>query len=180
MIKIRATYHNIILFFRVICTSPNSPKQNSPRFIVHHSELIDTLFIVVHKKKLIFLHWYHHVTVLLYCWHSYVTSSPTGVFFCGMNYGVHSIMYFYYFLMAIKIKPPWAMLITTLQISQMIVGVILTALGFIYVGSSPNCWISAENNRAAFCMYGSYLALFLQFFVARYFGGKKGSKSKKE
>ena len=144
-----------------------------------HSELIDTLFIVVHKKKLIFLHWYHHVTVLLYCWHSYVTSSPTGVFFCAMNYGVHSIMYFYYFLMAIKIKPPWAMLITTLQISQMIVGVILTVLGFVYVGSSPNCWISTENNRAAFCMYGSYLALFLQFFVSRYFGGKK-VKSKKE
>jgi hypothetical protein len=36
-------------------------------------ELIDTFFIVIHKKPLIFLHWYHHITVLLYCWHSYVT-----------------------------------------------------------------------------------------------------------
>jgi hypothetical protein len=69
------------------------------------------------------------------------------------------------------------MLITTLQISQMVVGVILTALGFIYVGSSPQCWISAENNRAAFCMYGSYLALFVQFFVTRYFGGSGKKKT---
>ena len=35
-------------------------------------ELVDTAFIVLRKKPLIFLHWYHHVTVLLYCWHSCV------------------------------------------------------------------------------------------------------------
>ena len=56
-----------------------------------HSELLDTFFIVIHKKKLIFLHWYHHVSVLLYCWHSYVYKAPLGILFCVMNYGVHSM-----------------------------------------------------------------------------------------
>ena len=42
-------------------------------------ELIDTVFIVLRKKPLIFLHWYHHVTVLLYCWNSYVTESAAGL-----------------------------------------------------------------------------------------------------
>ena len=70
-------------------------------------EFGDTFFIVIHKKKLMFLHWYHHISVLLCCWHSFVSKAPTGLFFGTMNYGVHSIMYFYYFLMAIRAKPKW-------------------------------------------------------------------------
>ncbi|CAG0902497.1 unnamed protein product [Cyprideis torosa] len=34
-------------------------------------ELGDTLFIVLRKQTLIFLHWYHHATVLTYCWYSF-------------------------------------------------------------------------------------------------------------
>jgi elongation of very long chain fatty acids protein 6 len=36
---------------------------------------VDTLFIVLRKKPLIFLHWYHHITVLLFCWHAFATQS---------------------------------------------------------------------------------------------------------
>ena len=149
-------------------TDTRSHSNSHVLVFLKRSELMDTFFIVIHKKKLIFLHWYHHITVLLYCWHSYVTKTPSGLYFCVMNYGVHSVMYFYYFLMAIKIRPPWAVLVTSLQISQMMVGVVLTILGFLFVGR-PNCWIGHDNNMAAFLMYGSYLFLFLQFFVGRYF-----------
>eukprot|EP00540_Astrosyne_radiata_P008096 CAMPEP_0116845442 /NCGR_PEP_ID=MMETSP0418-20121206/13269_1 /TAXON_ID=1158023 /ORGANISM="Astrosyne radiata, Strain 13vi08-1A" /LENGTH=237 /DNA_ID=CAMNT_0004476553 /DNA_START=109 /DNA_END=822 /DNA_ORIENTATION=+ len=145
-------------------------------------ELFDTFFIVIHKKQLIFLHWYHHITVLLYCWHSYVTKSPPGIFFVVMNYSVHASMYFYYFLMASKLRPKWfnPMFITAFQISQMIVGVAVTLAAFYYYStdSDDTCQIEGENNTAAFVMYGSYLFLFLQFFVGRYFA-KKASKQKK-
>jgi len=148
-------------------------------------ELIDTFFIVIHKKPLIFLHWYHHISVLLYCWHAYVTKAPAGLFFVTMNYGVHAIMYFYYFLMAVKLKPKWfnSIWITVCQISQMVVGVAVTALGFILPPKYGKvCSIKPENNAAALIMYGSYLLLFVQFFIQRYQvkGGKPKSKSLKK
>lgn len=145
-------------------------------------ELFDTFFIIIHKKPLIFLHWYHHITVLLYCWHSYVTTSPPGIFFVVMNYSVHASMYFYYALMALKLRPKWfdPMIITTFQISQMIVGVAVTLVAFYFFMNDPdgNCKIERENNTAAFVMYGSYLFLFMQFFVGRYFAGAKKAKKK--
>jgi elongation of very long chain fatty acids protein 6 len=108
---------------------------------------------------------------LLYCWHSYVTKSPPGIFFVVMNYSVHASMYFYYFLMANKMRPKWLnpMIITSFQISQMIVGVVVTLLGFYYYSTDEACTIEKENNTAAFVMYGSYLFLFMQFFVGRYY-----------
>mmetsp|Transcript_23566 Transcript_23566/g.35362 ORF Transcript_23566/g.35362 Transcript_23566/m.35362 type:complete len:303 (-) Transcript_23566:100-1008(-) len=146
-----------------------------------YPELVDTFFLVIHKKPVIFLHWYHHVTVLLYCWHSYAVNTSTGVIFCVMNYAVHGIMYLYYFLMAIKKKPKWfnPMWVTYGQISQMVVGVIVTILSFYFKSKDldDSCEpISSENNTAAFIMYGSYLALFLQFFVRRYFKTKASTK----
>eukprot|EP00550_Attheya_septentrionalis_P006343 CAMPEP_0198281718 /NCGR_PEP_ID=MMETSP1449-20131203/1614_1 /TAXON_ID=420275 /ORGANISM="Attheya septentrionalis, Strain CCMP2084" /LENGTH=293 /DNA_ID=CAMNT_0043977619 /DNA_START=64 /DNA_END=945 /DNA_ORIENTATION=+ len=137
-------------------------------------ELFDTFFIVIHKKPLIFLHWYHHITVLLYCWHSYVTTSPPGLFFVVMNYSVHASMYGYYFLMAMKLRPKWfnPIIITAFQISQMIIGVAVTVIGFYYYSTDETCKIESENNTAAFVMYGSYLFLFMQFFIGRYFKGK--------
>jgi len=87
-----------------------------------------------------------------------------------MNYAVHALMYFYYFLMAVKAKPKWlnAFWITVAQISQMVVGVAVTVLGFIAYRRHEECSIKKENNVAAFVMYGSYLFLFLEFFVQRY------------
>ena len=70
-------------------------------------ELGDTLFIVALKRPLSFLHVYHHITVLLFCWHSYAFESPAGLFFVAMNYSVHFVMYLYFFLMCEHIKPKW-------------------------------------------------------------------------
>ena len=61
----------------------------------------------------------------------------------------------------------------------MVVGVAVTMLGFYYYSKDPKCKIENENNTAAFVMYGSYLFLFLQFFIGRYFKPKAATKKQK-
>jgi hypothetical protein len=145
-------------------------------------ELFDTVFIVLRKKPLVFLHWYHHITVLLFCWHSYVTESPGGIYFAAMNYAVHFVMYGYYFLMASRKLPKWfpAGIVTIAQISQMIVGVVLTVFsGYYYTypkaSSVPvyrplngECDVKWDNLVAGGVMYASYFALFVHFAIERY------------
>ena len=49
-----------------------------------------------------------------------------------MNYGVHAIMYYYYNLTARGYRPKWDGLVTTLQISQMFVGMGVCAAVFYF------------------------------------------------
>ncbi len=135
-------------------------------------ELGDTAFIVLRKQKLSFLHWYHHITVLVYCWYGYGFDSPSGNVFGAMNFFVHALMYTYYTLRALRVAVPYAcsMLLTSLQILQMLVGVTVSALIF-RVRVSAGAGACAETDNVllmAFGMYFSYLLLFLHFFYEKY------------
>jgi len=149
-------------------------------------ELIDTVFIVLRKKPLIFLHWYHHVTVLLYCWNAYVTESGAGLYFVSMNYTVHAVMYFYYFLQAIKAIPKWfpSWIITIMQISQMIIGtgIVCASFYFHFYGGekfAPGACNNVPSNLAAGgIIYASYLYLFVEFAVKRFIFGVKDAPKK--
>ena len=134
-------------------------------------ELLDTFFIVARKKPLLFLHWYHHTTVLLFCWHSYATEASTGLFFVAMNYSVHAIMYGYYYLMAINSKPKWLnpLLITIFQIAQMMIGTSLCVMSYLLLlNEDASCSVKKENVIAGGLMYGSYLYLFCEFATRRF------------
>jgi len=140
-------------------------------------ELIDTAFITLRKRPLLFLHWYHHVTVCLYCWHSYATEAPQALYFVAMNFSVHAIMYGYYCLMALKIKPPVPpVVITAAQISQMVVGVIVQAGASIKYLTGASCDVNGANVFWGGIMYGSYLFLFGKFAVDRYLAKPKAAK----
>ncbi|XP_009080991.1 PREDICTED: elongation of very long chain fatty acids protein 6-like, partial [Acanthisitta chloris] len=84
-------------------------------------ELGDTVFIVLRKKKLIFLHWYHHLITLIVCWYSYKDMVASFGWVSALNFSVHAIMYFYYAVTAIGIQIPISIrkIVTITQMVQM-------------------------------------------------------------
>lgn len=134
-------------------------------------ELGDTIFIILRKQKLIFLHWYHHITVLLYSWYSYKDMVAGGGWFMTMNYGVHSVMYSYYALRAagFRVSRKFAMFITLSQITQMLVGCVVNYLVFHWM-QQDQCYSHFPNIFWSSLMYLSYLVLFCHFFFEAYIG----------
>lgn len=144
-------------------------------------ELVDTIFIVFRKQKLIFLHWYHHATVLIYCWYSYSDFSATGRWFMTMNYFVHGLMYSYYACKAMRLPVPLfiSKIITTSQIVQMILGCYVNWIAYETKMYQPEtqCNISYQNIYSSFVMYLSYFALFFNFFLNVYVFSSKSKSS---
>ena len=173
-------------FKDTICESPSQTWGQNPwiGLFVYSKipELVDTFFIIARKRPLIFLHWYHHVTVLLYCWHSYAVEAPQALYFIAMNYSVHAIMYGYYALSAMKIKPIWLppAMITSSQILQMIVGLFVqcnASYQYLYT-SNDLCPLNGTNIFWGGIMYASYLKLFCDFALKRYIKGNNTKKIK--
>ncbi len=142
-------------------------------------ELIDTLFIVLRKQPLIFLHWYHHASVLIYCWYSSKDFASTGRWFVLMNFTVHAGMYTYYGFKALRFNiPKWVnIVITSAQLSQMFFGIGINVAAFQAKRRGDKCHISDENIMWSFIMYFSYFCLFFKFFYTAYIAKPKLKKS---
>ncbi|KAF3425750.1 hypothetical protein E2986_12349 [Frieseomelitta varia] len=145
-------------------------------------EFGDTVFIVLRKQPLIFLHWYHHITVLLYAWFSYVETTGSGIWFSLINTFIHSIMYSYYALKAMRFRVPKSIsiILTTLQIIQMFWGIVITTSAYYYIYIAQiQCNITPTNLIFSMLMYCSYLILFVNFFKQSYLSNKRVNKEKK-
>eukprot|EP01062_Namystynia_karyoxenos_P013549 TRINITY_DN14889_c0_g1_i1.p1 TRINITY_DN14889_c0_g1~~TRINITY_DN14889_c0_g1_i1.p1 ORF type:complete len:322 (+),score=114.01 TRINITY_DN14889_c0_g1_i1:98-967(+) len=147
-------------------------------------ELGDTAFLLVRARPVEFLHWYHHFTVLLYCWFAFATGTPSALIFGTMNYGVHSFMYTYYAVSQYsQIMRPLRILVTTCQLLQMAGGVTIGILTAWYTHQG-GCSRTYDTRYFVFCwsMYGSYFLLFAHLFYASYIAKtrKPPQKPKKE
>jgi len=135
-------------------------------------ELFDTLFLIIKdpSRPVRFLHWYHHTTVLLYCWFSEYTRFNIGFIFIICNSLVHTFMYLYYFETALGLHPSWAMPLTIAQIVQMFIGIgaLCTWIYLFMAGYNCSCDYPYTIIASGIIMYGSYLYLFVDFFVDRY------------
>ena len=156
-------------------------------------ELIDTAFIILRKKRLSFLHYYHHATVLLYTWDAYTCEQPAGIYFVAMNYTVHAAMYLYFFIAAVLERPlSWGIFVTVAQISQMFIGVGVTFVSMYIACTAPykalwhrqqlddalsyGHYITLKNLYWACLMYSTYFYLFAEYFVKRYLRKPQNNK----
>ena len=139
-------------------------------------ELGDTFFLVVKKSKIIFLHWFHHSTILIYSFYGFGSVSANCHWFGAMNYSVHTIMYSYFASRAIGWKlPTWvAQFITTIQIIQMFGGLAVNLAVFFAQQSGQECDVAYGFLYMGLFIYGYNAVLFIHFFCNRYI--KKSSK----
>jgi hypothetical protein len=162
----------------VICTPP--PRGGSHAlwqllFIASKVwEFGDTILLVLRKRPVIFLHWYHHMSVLMLSCFIGGRNSPLRRVFANVNSGVHAIMYTYYGAASAgyRAPKPISMSITIIQILQMVVGF------YACIDSLSACNFS-ENSSAYFSLiiYASYFVLFANFFYQAYFNRSRGKPS---
>ena len=138
-------------------------------------EFGDTIFIVLRKTPLSFLHWYHHITVLMYSWYGLATKCTAGHWFSGINFGVHAVMYSYYTLKAMGYRIPSSVAksITILQLAQFFVGLLVIFIGMWARWVGTECGITETHIAVGLIVYGSYIILFFHFFYHRYLSPPK-------
>ncbi|CAI5448260.1 unnamed protein product [Caenorhabditis angaria] len=147
-------------------------------------ELVDTIFLVLRKRPLMFLHWYHHILTMIYAWYSHPLNPGFNRYGIYLNFCVHAFMYSYYFLRSMKIRVPGAVAqaITSLQIVQFIISCgVLAHLGVLIYINGSDCDFDPSVFKLAVFMDVSYLALFINFFLKSYVikGGKDKYKKQK-
>lgn len=163
-----ATYYNLDLtnFIAVSNAGGDYHKFANERFlwIFLASKLwewIDTVLLIINRKKIIWLHLWHHATIGVAFYTGFYVSSN---FWIGsLNSFIHIIMYLYY--ADVKFIKPFAKYLTQLQIVQLFGGVCMNCISYNYnVGNVRLQQFSIINGLI--CL--SYALMFLQFYSQKY------------
>eukprot|EP01094_Clydonella_sp_ATCC50884_P011588 TRINITY_DN21389_c0_g1_i1.p1 TRINITY_DN21389_c0_g1~~TRINITY_DN21389_c0_g1_i1.p1 ORF type:complete len:300 (-),score=111.09 TRINITY_DN21389_c0_g1_i1:653-1444(-) len=150
-------------------------------YLSKYYELLDTVFLVLRKRELIFLHVYHHSIVIPVCWMAVHAQIFMGWITSFNNAFVHIFMYYYYGSAALGIRPSWGRYITSLQIFQFVFDM-LTSIPFIFIHLYTDwpcrgelyAWIIAN-------MVGvTFFLLFCKVYYDKYMSGAPGKKPTKK
>lgn len=146
-------------------------------------EFSDTLLILLgptRRRRLSFLHVYHHATVVVmsYLWLDHSQSLfPVALV---TNAVVHVVMYGYYFLCSVGCRPAWKRAVTDLQIVQFVfsfaVSVVLLWMQFVDTEGEGCSGMGAWCFNALF--NASLLGLFINFHLQNYRSAKASKQGK--
>ncbi|WFD20283.1 very-long-chain 3-oxoacyl-CoA synthase [Malassezia caprae] len=148
-------------------------------------EFVDTFFLVLKKKKLMFLHVYHHMATAALCYSQIRYETPVSWLVISMNLSVHVIMYSYYAMATLGIRCPWKKWITTGQIAQFVIDLVFClyawynhtvprlSLNLPYVDQCDGSGFAAA--LGVFVLI-SYLFLFILFYRGTYQSTKASTR----
>jgi len=138
-------------------------------YLSKYYEYVDTMILYAKKKQPIFLQKFHHIGAT-FVWHLGYIYEFEGVYFASLiNSGIHTVMYYYYFLsMFDNVRPyinRYKVYITSAQVGQLAFGYV--ALPLYYYSKE-----TLVNQRIilVFDLYiGCLIILFLRFMAKNYF-----------
>ncbi|KAF8977924.1 hypothetical protein BGZ46_007000 [Entomortierella lignicola] len=137
-------------------------------------EVIDTIIILLKGRRSSILQTYHHAGAMITMWSGIRYQANPIWLFVVLNSFIHTIMYCYYACTSIGLHPPGKKYLTTMQITQFLVGMAV-ALTYLAV---PNC--TTRGAKTAVWVNVGYLFpltyLFVDFAKRTY--SKRGASKK--
>lgn len=129
-------------------------------------DFTDTALIVVRGKwaQLSFLHCYHHATIFVMFWLTLLAGAQGDVYFTVLiNSVVHTLMYGYYLLSTLGVRPRWGRYLTQFQMAQFVA---MNTQALIIM--TRGCAYPVRMNRLYLGYCFSLLVLFFWFYVDKH------------
>uniref|UniRef100_A0A915CL15 Elongation of very long chain fatty acids protein n=1 Tax=Ditylenchus dipsaci TaxID=166011 RepID=A0A915CL15_9BILA len=141
-------------------------------------EFVDTIFIVLRKKPLMFMHWYHHALTGYFAYVTFAQGNAYAMWVVYMNYFIHSFMYTYFCIRALtpvfrfRVHPQFAQWMTGAQIVQfLITHVVMGHLLYLCATTNKTYAVTVKGFAVGTIMEVSYLLLWFHFYYVSYIGG---------
>ena len=104
-------------------------------YLSKYYEIIDTIIILLKGRRSSLLQTYHHAGAIITMYLGYNYRAHPIWIFTTFNSFVHTIMYAYYAATSVGLHPPGKKYLTSMQITQFLVGITI-AVSYLFV---PGC-----------------------------------------
>ncbi|KAF9154683.1 hypothetical protein BG015_000211 [Linnemannia schmuckeri] len=140
-------------------------------------EVIDTIIIILKGRRSSLLQTYHHAGAMITMW-SGINYQATPIWiFVVFNSFIHTIMYAYYAATSVGLHPPGKKYLTSMQITQFLVGMTI-AVSYLFI---PGCIRTPGAQMAVWINVGYLFPLTYLFvdFAKRTYSKRSAAPTKK-